>query len=692
MTLRHLIPATIALAILAGLSTSRFAQAQSSPAPQPSGILRMYIPSGRLDAVATKDRPGALLPLDEFEALLKEAQAKAATIQDSPRGSVILRADYAAEIRKEHLAITARVRVRSFEAGWQLLTLPVSGLQVLSARFEGDEAQPILSRIPSKLDQLRLILAEPGEKTLVLELSAPLSAAGGDAAAGFGLIGAPQGELTLTLPAGKRLRIDGAMPERPAADDQPAEYRVAIGARQELRLVITDRKAIDRTDAMTFASTTFGVLASPGEATWVARTQLSVFGRPLDKLECEVPSSLEITDVESQGLEAWQLSDGAAGKTKISLTWRQPFDGLRPITFKGVFSPDRGGVWRIPSLTLQNVSSHTGTLLLERPAGVRLQITQTSGVRPVAAASTQPVQEGNSGSQFDLWREDFQLEFVPATREREVQAAMSTLVSLGPQGADLMTTIDLETRFAPLFEVDIVIPSAWQVVSATAAGVNSRWQLINDEGGRSRVRIPLSSPLKPGENRAFSLAAHFEPPGWPVAGVPVRMPLPEVRLPQAGVIEALYGVTADSDLEVIPVDIQGLTPARQSDVDTLNRQLAAFQKTVRLGFTYQDSVFQGQLEIRRLPARLTSTLVLLSRIDAQAVATHFEAQLAIGGGGVRELQVRLAESAGRDLRFRLTHSHPQPLFSPPRPVQQAVVWAPPLPSFSSRRPVRQKTE
>ncbi len=696
MTIRQSLHQRLAIAACAVLlfaGATRAADAPGSNRPgsnapgadeiRPNEIIRRYIPASRLDAVAGRDAPGALLPIAEFEALLNAAAANAANAGPRPSGAGLVKADYALRVEGERFTIACKVTLRSFDAAWQTVRLPVQGLSILSARFEGDETPPRLARDPKQPDELLVVLAEPGSKTLLLELTAPLTAAGGDAASAFQLVNAPLGELTLTLPAGKRLQVNGLLLDRPAADDQPADYRVAIGGRPDVRLVITDRKAIDRTDSMTFASTAIGILATPGEATWTAVTQLTVFGRPLDKLECEVPSTLEITDVESTGLEAWELNDGAPGQTRITLTWRQPFEGLRPITFRGLFSPDRDGRGRAPTLSLQNISSHTGTLLLQRPAGIRLQVTEQNGVRPVAASGTPASESGLVESHFEIWKEDFLLEFVPTAREREVQAALSTLVALGAQGADLATTIDLETRFAPLFEADILLPAAWKVLEAKHSGARASWQMVPEEAGRQRIRIPLQPPLQPGENRTLSLTAQFEPDGWPVGATPVRLALPEVRLPQAGVVEALYGITADQDLEVIPLEINGLIPARQVDVDTLNRQLAAFQRSVRLGFTYQDTAFTGQLEVRRLPARLTATCITLTRIDAEEIASQVEAQLSISGGGVRELTVRLPETVGRDLRLSLLHFAPRPLFGPPatpQPVaQQSAIRLPALP-------------
>ena len=76
------------------------------------------------------------------------------------------------------------------------------------------------------------------------------------------------------------------------------------------------------------------------------------------------------------------------------------------------------------------------------------------------------------------------------------------------------------------------------------------------------MQIPLHPPLAVNETRLFTLVAHRDPESWPVEQTPVLFALPEVRLPQVGVIEALYGIAVDDDLDIRPLNVVGLDPAR----------------------------------------------------------------------------------------------------------------------------------
>jgi hypothetical protein len=643
--------------------------------PTKAEILERFIPATELEAIAAGDHPGALLTRAEYEALLQEAGKAGGEQPLLPDGVVLSQTDYQATIENDHLRLTITVHLQNLKNSWQTAVIHVGGLGVLSAELQSGEqksAAPV-ARIPEAPDDLVVFLKSAGEQTLVLNAITPLNSLGSDQSAAFRLPGAPAGQLTLTTPPQKQLLVDGSTLNRPAADDQPANYTVSIGGRQQIQLTITDRRSTERADRVTFATTAIGVTASPGEASWAAQTRLSVFGKPIDRLECEVPSGLEITAVDSLGLEGWELADAGQGVTRITLTWRQPFDGLRPISLRGVFSPNAEGRWSIPHLILKDVASHTGMLVIRRPAGVRLQVVQSSGLRQTSSqelASRLDGGEQPAGLEdptsffFQIWREDFSLDVIPIAREREVQAAMTTLLSLDSHGADLLATIDLETRFAPLFEADLDLPAAWSIETIAVAGAPMEWRIIPREAGRNRARVTLTPPLMPGERRNVTLTAHFEPQGWPVQGEAIRVQIPDVRLPQAGVIEALYGITAEDDLDIAPVDISGLDPARQSDLRTLNRQLAPFGKSARLGFTFQDTVFSGQLDVRRMPARVSSTVIVLTRIEPEVVLSHVELQVALGGGGLRELIVALPESIGSNVRFRLTPFAPQPVFGP----------------------------
>ena len=612
---------------------------------------RVYVPIADLEAVFDRDRQGVMLPAAEYQALEDAARAAAAGRPRTPNAIVLSEANYAARIEGDQLLLTATAEFTNFAEGWARLVMPAGGLGVESAKLGDQPAK--LARGVDHPNVLVLYIAEKGPQTLTVELSANLAAVGSDKAAGFDLFGAPAGTLTLALPAGKHLSVGGLQLERPAAVDEEAVYSVPIGGLKSLQLRITDRQAETTGDALTFAQTAFGVYVAPGEVTWTARTSLQVYGRTIDTLVCTVPNSLEITGVESTGLDAWELADDAenAGRTRITLRYRQPFDGTRDITFRGVVSSAAAEAWSVPDLIIRSVSSHIGKVVVQYPPGVRLQMVQSAGVRPVLAATA--MDPANPSLEYEVWREDFLLSFTTAAKEREVHAAMTTLLDVNADGLDLSVTLDVRTLFAPLFDVRLRIPAEWSVTSTTIGGEAAAWQVVPAEAGINEVRVPFASPLPVNESRTITLSAHRDVEGWPVEAEPVRFALPEVRLPQASVVEALYGVTVDDDLDVTPIDVQGLDPARQDDVNLLNSKLQAFGRAVRLGFTYQDTVFSGQLEIARKPSRVSASTITFFRIDRETLFGHLEAHLHIAGGGLRQLQVAVSESAGADLRFQL---------------------------------------
>ncbi|MFO1094977.1 MAG: hypothetical protein U0992_16970, partial [Planctomycetaceae bacterium] len=612
---------------------------------------RIYVPLSDLDAVIDRDHGGVMLTQQEYAELERAARADASGPEHLPAGAVLSQADYTARISGDQLLVSVNATVTDFRPGWSRVILPAAGAGVESATLDGQPAR--LARDPDHPTSLVLYVAETGEHKLALELSLPLTAVGGERVAALELLGAPTGVLAITLPAGKHLTVNGAQPERPAPIDAEAAYAIPVGGLKAIRLRITDRAATAAGDALSFAQSALGVYVAPGEITWTARTSLQVYGRTIDTLVCTVPKSLELTAVESSGLESWELAadTDAPDRTRITLHYRQAWDGAREITFRGIVAAPAGGAWSVPDLTIREVTSHVGRAVVQFPPGVRLQMVDAVGVRPVLAANG--MDPSAPSLEYEIWQEAFRLSFLTAAKEREVHAAMTTLVDVNADGLDLSVTLDARTLFAPLFDLQLRIPADWTVRSATAAGAPIDWQVVPAEAGINQVRIPLNPPLAENESRTFTLVAHRDPEGWPVEQSPIRIALPEVRLPQVGVLEALYGISVDDDLDALPVDVTGLDPARQDDVDLLNGKLRAFGKSIRLGYTFQDTVFSGQLDISRRPSRIAASTAIFFRTDRQSLFGHLESTIDVSGGGIRELKVSVSESAGTDLRFRL---------------------------------------
>ncbi len=644
-------PLMFAMILFIGVIPSRFAVAQPrDPIAELTEARRIYVPIQDLDVVIERDKEGVLISRAKFDSLLSQAKAnieKNPTLAGVP--VALTAADYAAQIVGDQLLISVKAEINQFDEGWCETSLPLQRLALERATL--DDAPAFVGR---NLDgSVSLFTYSRGKHALSLQLSTELITSGSDQAAVFSLLRAPSGSLTLSLPAGKRLVVDQLQLERPAALEQVADYQIAVGGSAVMNLRITDRAAENAADSLMFATTGYGLHVAPGEVTWHARSTLQLFGKPVDRLTFSVPSTLEIADVEAVGLESWNLTDdpNEPQRTNISLTFGQAFEGTRQISLKGVMSVATGKPWDVPPLRITGVTSHIGQIVVEHQPGIRLRIDETSGMRRATQdqkpAADMPDGLSKRGSneflRFDVWRPDFTLRLTTQPKQSEVHAAVASVLDVNVTGLDLHAAITVEAHFAPLFEIDVRLPSEWQVLSIHKDDHPLAWQMIRlDEVGINQLRILLEKPLAAETNGQFRLALRRDVEGWPVEAEPIVVNLPELFLPQSSLTEVAIVVRGDADLDLLAFDLKGLDPQPMK---------ADFE---RLRFQSQDTRFAGKLKVTRKPSRISAQTVTFGRIDPQTIHTFLQATVDVQGGGVRSIKVALPETTGTAIRFEST--------------------------------------
>ncbi|MDX1969039.1 MAG: hypothetical protein SFV23_17825 [Planctomycetaceae bacterium] len=607
---------------------------------------RAFVPLRELSALVEQDRQGVLMPRAEFEALLKLA-GQHVDAGSPPAAQVLSSCRYAATIVGDQLLITVTADLEQLAPHWKVWKFPLQRLALERATVND---QPALI---GRTNDHALTVATNGRQThrLKLEFATEIITVGSDRAAGFSLLPSASGELSLTVDAGKRLLVDGAELARPQPIEQPATYRVAVGGKPQVQLRITDR-ATDRTaDALTFATTGYGLVVAPGEVTWHALTNLQIFGRPVDRLTMSVPGYLEIADVESTGLEAWELQDDPTNpqRTRITLTYGQPFEGARKIAVRGVMAVPTGTAWSAPPLTIETVNSHVGQVVVQHPAAVRLQVIEAEGVRR-ATEGQKPVsdmpEDMASGVavqrlRFDAWREDFSLRLIAEPKQREVHAAIASVLDVASAEIQLQAALTVTPRYAPLFDLDVDLPAEWSVLGVVGADeATLTWRIVPQEPGRNRVRIPLPTALAPGASTVVKLKLQRDVEGWPVENEPVVFPLPELIAPQANVVETAFVIRGDADLELSTEEVSGL------DVVPLKAEWE------RLRYQSQDTRYSAQVKVTRRRAQTAVETLGYYRLDRQTLSATVFAMLSISGGGVRELNISLPEATPATSRFQ----------------------------------------
>lgn len=616
-----------------------------SPAQEDAAKRRIYVPVEDLDVVVDADQRGVLLDQAEFERLTSLAEEQARK-HPQPKGIAFswTKAAYQAQAVDDQLQLTVTAQLEQFAPGWQRIDIPLQRVSVEQAKLDN---QPAL--IARDGATLVLFSAGRGAHELQLQLTTELSATGADRVAAFGLIPAPTGTLTFPAPAGKRLFVGGWQLARAAAIDQPMDYKVPIGGQESLHLRITDRDSEQAADVLVFATTGYGLHVIPGEVSWHALTTLQAFGKPLDRIIISAPNFLEIADINSSGLESWELADhpNLPEHTLITLTYRQPFDGERKIHFRGVMATAPEKPWTVPTLNFSHVTSQIGQVVVQYPAGVRLQTLEATGVRRATAdqqpASDMPIDMGNLAAieqwRFDFWQPEFTLRFLTQPRQRDVQTGLAAVLDVNAIGLDLEAAITIKTRFAPLFDVDLGLPADWTLLAVSRDGQPLTWQSISSEPGKNLWRVPLSPPLAVDQTATLQLSLRREVEGWPVESEPITVDLPELLLPQSNLHEGTLIVRGDNEFELAALDVAGLDSVPlKADYE-------------RLRFQSQDTRYSGQLKITRKPSRLAVETLSFTRLDPQTVHTALQALVEVLGGGIRNLRIELPESAGTNLRF-----------------------------------------
>ncbi len=609
----------------------------------------------------------------QFEELLKKAAQNARETPDIPNGITVVSADYQGRIVGSQLLLAATIKLNQVVEGWRFLRLPLEGVALESAALDG---RPALLGANGADRTLHLFSDRRGAHTLVLEAAVPLVASGGDREANFRLGDLPVGTLNLEVAANQRLFVSGHAVERPSPLEKPATYSLPIGGPAEIKLRLTDRSLEQASDRLLFAETTYRLNVSYGDAAWQAVTSLDARGTAVEHLMIVIPEGLQITAVDSTGLNSWKASAAAPQKpATLELAYRQAFKGPRTIQFRGVLRPGADRRWHVEALKIQGVTTHVGRLEIVHPPDLRLRIESAANLRtaPVAPAgagaanaSMPPASEldalmppaPNSAqanaanrpaprrpippsyaapSSYDAWNEQFSLAFAVEAKQRDVRADLLTSVEVSSSGLQLQLAASLESLNSPVFDVELTLPAEWIPTAVLLGTQPVEWRELSAEAGTQHLLVTLPKPVSPGVRVPLTLSAQRSVSNWPIDEAGVDVALPEVRVLNSAAIAGSYVIRAGDDFELTPLDVKGLDPAHLN----LERE--------RIGYRYQDTRFSGQVKIARRPARLSAETILVARLDRAALRTHVRTAIEARGGGFRRLDIFLPESVSKDV-------------------------------------------
>jgi hypothetical protein len=600
---------------------------------------RVFVPFSELDSIFGSDEKGILLSIDKFEELEKKARKNRKAVPASVKKLNITGIQYQAEIQNETIVISTEIQLQQYQEGWQSVLLPIKDLFVEEALQEKSPA--LLGRTEKGL---HLFHQHSGEFSIKLKLIAPLTSLGSDQLASFQLIPSSNASFQFRIPVGKFLYIDGLKSSSPEIKEKEKIFTIETGGKDQLELRITDKKVDQVSDALLFASTGVNVSLNPGELNWNAKTTVQIYGQQIDQLNFTIPSSLEITEINSHGLESWNLTELEDDRLQIELKYRQAFTGTREVYLKGIQSLPPGEEWNLPNLVLNDVTSHTGRLIVSHPVSYRFQQFGGEGILLDGAngEKVKPMIQGNRLiHRYSIWNEEFEFSFKMEKKSRLPQLKVHQVMEIREKGLEMTYLGKIYPVSSAVYEFNIDIPLEWSVVSAMLDEVKLSWQVVSSEAGSQQIRFLLEQPIQPLKEKTFYLTAHHDPEDWPLEEKKAEIKLPDFKVSDVDRISGSYVIKSEEDMVVVPEGIKGMTPA----VLTV--------EGAKLGYLFKQEPISGRIGVTRKPARVTSENLTITRLDRDSVRSHLEAKLEIKGGGVRQIDVAVSEDAGTEIRFLL---------------------------------------
>lgn len=601
------------------------AQPQTGPAKQ------SFVPVDQMEAIFERSPNGVLLPREEFQQLLSRAQQADAAKADVPVSIVKRTAVYDVRQQGKHAIVRLSLEMEQFADEWLAIKIPVGNLQIEKATIDDEPAA--VSRLDNQPGLLYLAHRKPGPFALELTMSTPLATVGSDSIAAFRMVPAMAATLKVACPEDLQLQFNDLKLNRPAPLDQETEYLIPSGNVDQVRLKWTSQQQSAEAKTLVFARTDAQLRLSRDDIRWTSNSRVSIFGSAINQLVIRVPSNLEVTSVDSAGLESWKMEDDSdkAGATRVLLNYRQPFSQDRVVKLSAV-APVTGGDTgaRLPTLQFIDITSHTGRLFVQHEDQLRLLATVGGGVRQLGTSTTAGKTE--SGEIFDFWLQDFNLSVAVKPRDREVFAEVNSSLAIVDTLATFRCEATIETLNAPLFELMLQLPTDWQISSVTGEdGSRMEWR-----NGNSANQILVTPETPTAAGGLLSVTVNLSQSISDPADVQT-LALPVVVAEDALLVGGTYEISGAQDLAVSPIEINGLSPIGAEDGQVL--------------FETQGVTYSGKVTIVRKPIRLSSRSVIRSWMDTRQKTVNAVVTVDVLNGTTRTLQIQVAESLGEDVRF-----------------------------------------
>ena len=350
-----------------------------------------------------------------------------------------------------------------------------------------------------------------------------------------------------------------------------------------------------------------------------------VSGGRRDTVAFAVPAGLEVTTVASALLRSWRVVDdpGAATRRLEVILSRevQAGDSFElTLTAEARRDPSSADAYTLPALEPLGTVHATGILALATAPQLTLAVAERSGLSQVNPAGLQRIAQSldaTADRHLDrayAWaRSPWQLSLQLADEEADLRAEVRALLSIARGHAWLRLQVDWRSLRRPVFDLEVGLDAAWQLLDAQTSGLRERSESV--ENGQRTITLSLERGLR--GNTTSTLLLRRD-----VADDAADLSLPGLVLAGVGRQQGTLAIAAEPSVDLSTQDLSAIEVA---DPTTLagwaRRPLVPGGRGTAipsLAFTWSQADWGGTLLLKHLKPLVNASVVLHTRVAAEA--------------------------------------------------------------------------
>jgi hypothetical protein len=641
-------PAALLLGALVLFGASP-AHAQGKPAAD-KGPGKVFVPFDSSDpkAATGKKRPKRVfLPREVYEDLMRQAFPERAqpAPEAPPAPSIVQGVDYQGRLTKAGLRLRATVSVEVLAKGWVEVPLGLTGTGLEGSSIKGG-LKGARVRV-ANAGGYQLLAQGPGRYRVALDLVVPRR--GGSFT--FAAVPTLSARLVVrTSIEGQRLHVAGARAQQAQEVEGEPAVLASLGDARTVTVSLRSQEVLSAGASEASAETQSVVWIRRGRIQLTSKTAFRIAGAGREGFVFQLPKGLEVTQVQTPSLRAWQVKGD-----QLEVTLLRPVSGVATVTIRGeaplATSSER---FTAPQIAARGVSRERGSLGITADAGIRVRPGKTERLRQVAVSELSGVEPsaGTLGWAFGFSRRPCSLQLERVKERVEIHAETKLRASVRPDRYSIDAQIRYDVRRGRVYQVELLAPAEFALVSHSGLAVREVNETPGPERGFAKGTVVYSFGLASGlEGQAQTHKVRFV--RRLSFDTKTEVPFPDLRPLGVKRETTQVAISTTAGLQVQPQDQpRGLS---LEDVKRLTSgwPRAEAQGAYRLGYARsngrQQGLAQATCSVTRPQPYQTGSWVLHARAERDVVRYTLRALYQIERAGVSQFGVELPSALAKQV-------------------------------------------